>query len=571
MRQSWNLKSLYDEAHFDTFLLALRKQIFEFKKLESMEEKLLLAQELRLSIHQASSFANCLLAVDTNHKRAHSWESCLRSISCDLEKIWMEIDVDLLNMSDEEMKSLGETAIQFPLKERRDLAKLRLDVEQEQLICDLSVDGYHSWGHFYDSFIATLAFPLDGENLSAAQIATKITSSDRNLRNKALASYKEIYSKNAPIIARFLNHLAGFRLRVQENRSWQSAIDHPLLQNRMSIKTLNSMWEAVTNSRSTFVQYFKRKAEILEVEKLSWFDINAPLQCEQNNIPYESGVKFIIDQFAKVSPKMADFTKHAVDFNWIDSENRSGKKPGTAYFTFPFTKETRIFLTYTGTWNDIYILSNLLGHSFHCNQIHSLPELAQHYRRNVGEVSSTMSETIISKASIQLAKNHVEKIALLDNRICRSLQHLLDVQARYLFESRFIEKRKERYLGPEELNALMIEAQQECFSNSLSEYNPLLWTSKPHLFITDTPFYNFPYTFGQLLSAGIFERIKNDPAAFESTYIPLLHDSGMMTSEDLLKKHLAVDIEKPEFWQESVNAILKDVEEFIKLTTPAHL
>ncbi len=211
MRQTWNLKTLYDEAHFDTFLLALRKQIFEFKKLESMKEKLLLAQELRLSIHQASSFANCLLAVDTNHKRAHGWESCLRSISCDLEKIWMEIDVDLLNMSDAKIKSLGEPAIQFPLKERRDLAKLRLDVEQEHLISDLAVDGYHSWGHFYDSFIATLVFPLEGEDLSVAQIATKITSSDRNLREKALTSYKEIYNKNAPIIARSLNHLAGFK------------------------------------------------------------------------------------------------------------------------------------------------------------------------------------------------------------------------------------------------------------------------------------------------------------------------------------------------------------------------
>lgn len=571
MRQSWNLKTLYDEAHFDTFLLALHKQIFELKNLDSLEEKLLLAQELRLSIHQASHFANCLLVVDADHKRARGWESCLRSISGGLEKIWMEIDVDLLSMSDEEIKSLGEPAIHFPLKERRDLAKMRLDVDQEHLISDLAVDGYHSWGHFYDSFIATLAFPLDGEDLSVAQIETKLDSPDRSLREKAFFSYKEVYNSKTPIIAQFLNHLAGFRLKVYENRNWQSTIDDPLLQNRMSIKTLNSMWEAVTNSRPTFVQYFKRKAEIIGLEKLSWLDINAPLQYEQNSIPYETGVKFIIDQFAKVSPKMAAFTQHAVESNWIESENRSGKRNGSYYFTFPFTKETRIFSTYSGTWNDIYVLSNLLGHSFHCSQIHSLPELAQHYRTNVSEVASTMSESIISNASIQQAKNPEEKIALLDSRICRSLLYLLDVQSRYLFECRFIEKRKERYLGPEELNALMLEAQQECFSNSLSEYNPLFWASKWQFYVTDTPFYNFPYAFGHLLSAGIYERIKNDPAAFENIYIPLLRDSGMMTSEDLVKKHLGRDIEKPEFWQESIDTILKDVEEFLKLTTPAHL
>ena len=571
MRRSWDLKTLYDEAHFDTFLLALRKQIFELKKLDSLEEKLLLAQELRLSIHQASSFANCLLADDRDHKRARGWGSCLRSISSDLEKIWMEIDVDLLSMSDKEIDSLGEPAIQFPLKERRDLAKMRLDVEQEHLISDLAVDGYHSWGHFYDSFTATLTFPLDGECFSLAQIGPMLSSPDRNLREKAHLSYKKVYNSNAPIIAQFLNHLAGFRLKVYENRNWQSAIDDPLLQNRMSIKTLNSMWEAVTNSRPIFVQYFKRKAKILGLEKLSWTDLSIPLQSKQNSIPYETGVKFIINQFEKISPKMAVFARRAVESNWIDSENRPGKRQGAGYYIFPFTKETRIFLTYSGSWSDICNLSNLLGHSFHCSLISSLPELAQHYRRNVAEIASTMSETIIGNARIQQAKDQEEKIALLDNRICRSLIYLLDVQARYLFESRFIEKRKERYLGPEELNALMLEAQQECFSNSLAEYNPLLWAAKRNFYITDSPFYNFPYTFGHLLSASIYERIKNDPAAFENIYMPLLSDSGIMTSEDLVKKHLGRDIEEPEFWQESVDSVLKDVEEFLKLTTLAHL
>ncbi|MDX8430822.1 MAG: M3 family oligoendopeptidase [Candidatus Algichlamydia australiensis] len=569
MRQTWDLESLYDEEHFDTFLIALHKQIFKLEMLSSLEKRILLAQELRLSILQASSFAYALLSSNIHHKRARGWEAALTSISSELEKIWMEIDAELTNRSNEEIEELGEPAIYFPLKERRDLAKLKLSVEQEQLISDLSVDGYHSWGQFYKSFIATLTFPFRGKDLSAAQIANKLFSPDRSVRVEAFASYEKVYAKEAPIIAQFLNHLAGFRINVYEHRNWMSAVEDPLIHNRMSLKTLNSMWEAVTESRPVFAKFLMRKAELLGVDKLSWHDLEAPLLENQNEIPYEEGITFIIKQFEKISPKMADFARHAVESNWIETEDRPGKRQGAYFLSFPFTKETRIFMTYSGTVDNLYTLAHELGHCFHSHQVFSLPEMAQHYRKNVAEVASTMAEMIVAEASIERAKSKKEKIALLGYRASRSLAYLIHLQSRYLFESRFYEKRKEKYLSPDELNALMLEAQQECYSNSLSEYHPLLWASRLHFYLTDVPFYNFPYTFGCLFSFAIYRRIKKDPTAFEEAYIPFLHDTGMMSTEELAKKHFNIDIETPEFWREAVAATLRDVHEFLELTETA--
>jgi oligoendopeptidase F len=36
--------------------------------------------------------------------------------------------------------------------------------------------------------------------------------------------------------------------------------------------------------------------------------------------------------------------------------------------------------------------------------------------------------------------------------------------------------------------------------------------------------------------------------------------------EDLAKKHLGVDLTKPEFWRNAVGLAVKDVEEFLELT-----
>jgi oligoendopeptidase F len=100
----------------------------------------------------------------------------------------------------------------------------------------------------------------------------------------------------------------------------------------------------------------------------------------------------------------------------------------------------------------------------------------------------------------------------------------------------------------------------------LSDYHPLFWASKLHFFIDDVPFYNFPYTFGFLFSLGIYAQSMKQNGNFEETYISLLRDTGSMTTEDLVKKHLGADITQPDFWNQGLEIMAGDVEEFLRLT-----
>ena len=60
------------------------------------------------------------------------------------------------------------------------------------------------------------------------------------------------------------------------------------------------------------------------------------------------------------------------------------------------------------------------------------------------------------------------------------------------------------------IKELMVETQREVFGDTLIEggEDPLFWASKLHFFITDLSFYNFPYTFGFLLSTALFQEFK---------------------------------------------------------------
>lgn len=141
----------------------------------------------------------------------------------------------------------------------------------------------------------------------------------------------------------------------------------------------------------------------------------------------------------------------------------------------------------------------------------------------------------------------------------------MNIHARFLFETRFYEARKQGMVSSQRLNELMVEAQKEAYCNSLEEYDPNFWSSKLHFHITGVPFYNFPYTFGYLFSLGIYAYAKEKGGSFEDDYIALLRDTGRMTVEELAKKHLNADLTKPEFWESAIGLCVEDVKEFQRL------
>ncbi|PNB76702.1 oligoendopeptidase, partial [Pseudomonas sp. FW305-BF6] len=90
----------------------------------------------------------------------------------------------------------------------------------------------------------------------------------------------------ADYFAKILNHLAGFRLSVYKQRGWDHVLKEPLSINRMSQETLDAMWGAIIDNKAPFVEYLERKAKLLGVEKLSWYDLDAPVADTDSSVSY---------------------------------------------------------------------------------------------------------------------------------------------------------------------------------------------------------------------------------------------------------------------------------------------
>jgi oligoendopeptidase F len=525
-------------------------------------------------VSEAGSFVSCLGAQDQQDKKAvqlsgevTNLQAQIKSVSAEFEHLLRSTDDGVWKqwMEREEVRELS-----FVLNESREQAREKLNPELESFALELAVDGYHGWGEFYDTIVSHVQIPFDENGttvmLSAGQAANKLHDSSRDTRESMFHQWEETWTKAEDYCADTLNHLAGFRLKLYDRRGWKDILKEPLSINRMSQQTLDAMWNVIIDNKPVFVKYLERKAKILDVDKLSWADVEAPIGTVSGKVSYQEAAENIVKQFRTFSPKLAEFTEMAFDNEWIEAEDRPGKRPGGFCTSLSVSKETRIFMTFGGTASNVSTLAHELGHGYHQHLMNDLHVLNQDYAMNVAETASTFAEMIVGDALVKAATEAQEKLALLEEKIQKSIAFFMNIHSRFLFETRFYEKRKNGLVSAQELSQLMEEAQQEAFCGALSSYHPHFWAAKLHFYITDVPFYNFPYTFGYMFSTGLYVRAQQEGASFADKYDRLLQDTGMMSVEELALKHLGVDLGGPEFWQSAIDLCVADVNEFMEMT-----
>ncbi|MBB6632800.1 M3 family oligoendopeptidase [Cohnella thailandensis] len=529
-------------------------------------------QEANLRIRQADSFTACLTSQNTDDKRAAAWTEKVQTLSSRYSQASNLFDVKLSELPDDRWEKWvtaeERKEISFLLNERREAVREKLPPELEGLASELAINGYHGWGDHYSLIVSRIGIPWEengeAKKLSVGQASNKLSHPSQEVRDRMAARWEEAWTEQEDLAADVLNRLSGFRLKLYGKRGWDSVLQEPLRINRMSRETLESMWAAVEGSIEPLQKYLSVKAGLLGKEKLGWHDVGAPVGKQGESIAYGEAAKLIYEAFSQFSPSMAGLAERAFAERWIEVEDRAGKRPGGFCTDFPINRQTRIFMTYSGTMDNVSTLAHELGHAYHSSLVDGLAPFAQDYAMNVAETASTFAEAIVSDALLRKADGAAEKLALLNVRLESAVAFCMNIRARFLFETRFYEKRKEGMLEAEQIKQLMIEAQKEAYGDSLESWHPTFWASKLHFYITDVPFYNFPYSFGYLFSTGILAAAEKEGPSFNERYDALLKDTAVMTVEDLARKHLGVDLTKPDFWEAAVAKAVSDVELFAK-------
>lgn len=538
-----------------------------------------LREKIANGFSQCSSFLNALMSADVTDVDAKIRYGKLTSLSPIFQLSETILAKKFTEISDQDWSDLLTSdalkTVAFRLSEiRRDGNEL-LSEEAENIINTLSLDGLNAWSQHYDTLVATIEIPFTDEagnvqKLSAGQAFNKMMGDpDKKVRAALFATWENVWREKADLFADTLNHLDGFRLSTYKLHGTTDYLKQPLEYNRMSKATLDAMWGTIQKNKQPIVDFLTRKAQLFGKEKMEWQDQDAPIILDgmtERTFTYDEAAAFILDNFRKFSPKMADFAQMAFEKSWIEAEDRPGKRPGGYCTELPETQESRIFMTYSNSINEVATLAHELGHAFHSSVLWDIPRLNQDYAMNVAETASTFAELIVADATLKGATTKAEKINLLDAKMQNAIAMFMNIHARFIFENDFYTARQQGLVAPEKITEMMVAAQKEAYADGLAKYHPHFWAAKLHFFIDDVPFYNFPYTFGYLFSMGIYAQAMKSDGNFEDQYIALLRDTAAMTTEELAQKHLNVDLTKPDFWQAGIDMVLHDINDFMTLT-----
>lgn len=594
-KNTWNMDKVFpggsDSPAFYTKISALERQLDTFNenveqwdprddkpKFNAFSKILKDHESIRKGISEAGTFMSGLSSANVTDTLARTNLNLVANLSIRLQNILVVLQKKISAMSEEHFDQLirleNFKISAFPLQEIRQQSQKLLTTQEEELLNNLSIDGFQGWGDMYNELVATIQVPFKEDEkihyYSAGQAENVMNSEpDAEKRLEMLKSWEDTWAEKADLFAATLNHLAGFRLSNYKAHNRDDFMEVPLEYNRMKVDTLNAMWETISNNKGKIVEYFDRKAKLLDLNKLSWLDVTAAVNVgdfEEQKYTFDEAADFIIKNFETFSPKMAALSKRAFDEEWIEAEDRPGKRPGGYCANLPESEESRIFMTFSGSSDNVSTLAHELGHAFHSSVMRDLPILNQNYAMNVAETASTFAELIISDATIENANSEAEKINLLNEKISRGATMMMNIHARYLFEHEFYMARQKGIVSAERLSEMMLKAQKSAYENALEVYHPMFWASKLHFYSTGVPFYNFPYTFGYFFSLGVYARALETDGSFEDEYIALLRDTASMSTEDLAEKHLNVDLTKEDFWQKAIDQVHADVDEFLALT-----
>ncbi|HQU35765.1 MAG TPA: M3 family metallopeptidase, partial [Anaerolineales bacterium] len=284
----------------------------------------------------------------------------------------------------------------FGLKETRDQAKYLMSEAEEMLAAEMSLSGGNAFGKLQGTVTSQLSvdFELDGklQKLPMPALINLRSHPDEATRHRAYDAENQAWEGVKETLAATLNGVKGESNILWKRRGRKDALHAAIDFARMDRKTLDAMMGAMKDSFPMFRKYFKHKAKKLGKEKLAWWDIFAPLGKTDKVYSYDEARDFILKHFGEFSSDLHDMTATAFKNNWIDAEQRDGKRGGAFCMGVPAVKESRVLANFDGSFNQVSTLAHELGHAFHnyCAYKAGKTELQQNTPMTLAETASIM-------------------------------------------------------------------------------------------------------------------------------------------------------------------------------------
>jgi oligoendopeptidase F len=433
----------------------------------------------------------------------------------------------------------------------------QLSEVEEQLIIEKDQFGVNAWEELQSKWLNTRLFDVtvEGEKktLSYGEANGLLSHRDRATRESANRSIYGLLGKDGEIFSAALRSICNDWVTVSNRRKYTSPMESSLISNDTQQTVIDNLLVTIEEGAGKYRDYLQMKAKLMGLPKLGNHDIVAPLpDSPALKYSFEQAQALVTEAYSRFNPKYASAVKEMFQQRRIDATPRFGKRNGAFCASHYNGKSAYILQSFNGTLSDVFTLAHELGHATHdWYMSRNQTLLNTHVPSIVAETASIFGELLLTDLMLEGAKSDAERRAVLCLVLDEAGMTAFQVTARVWFEQAlYASIAKGEFLDYPTICRHWTAARNRIYGDAINWFPEMQaeWTMKPHYYMANYRFYNYPYVYAQMFVYALYERYLEEGASFAPKLIHAL-SAGSSVSPLGIGELVGLNVADPSFWR----------------------
>ncbi len=432
--------------------------------------------------------------------------------------------------------------------------------ELEKLTMSKDQNGVSAWSQLQGDWLGTRGFKItvDGveKTMPYGEIISLYQSPNRALRKEANRVVYDGLGRDDQLWASAIRSICGDHLQMCEWRKYPTPMTQSLIDNDVEQEAIDALMRTMEGNVSAYRRYLRLKARLMGLDKLGNWDIVAPLPgAPEKKYTWDESREEVVSAYRSFDEEWAGWVDEMYGRRHIDAEVRNGKRSGAFCASWLAGKSAWVLQSFNGQMGDVYTQAHELGHAVHA-YLGSRHQKPSNYEIGscVAETASVFGELLLTDRLLAEAKTKEERRAILATVLDEFGMAAYQVSARVFFEQSMYDAIKEgKFLDGETVSSLWTAGRDKIYGDAV-EWLPEMkweWTMKPHYYIPNYRFYNYPYVYAQLFVFALYRLYKEQGKEFVPKMKTLLA-AGSSRSPTELAKEVGFDVTSENFWRKGI-------------------
>jgi oligoendopeptidase F len=445
-----------------------------------------------------------------------------------------------------------------------------LSEPEEKILAEKVLSGSSAWTRLFEELTSAIEVQLpplgaEGEPSNgkvALDVAlSRLSLADREVRRSTAEAVTAALAPGLRTRAFLFNTLLVDKATDDRLRHYPHWLAARNLANEASDESVQALVQAVRGRYEIARRWYRLKAKLLGVERLSDYDRSAAVTEDEVSFPFARAREIVLDCYSSFSPELGTLAARFFDERHIDAPVRPGKRGGAFAASAVPSVFPYVLLNYTSRRRDVLTLAHELGHGVHFALAARQGIFQQNTALTLAETASVFGETIVFGRLLEEDTAPASRLALLAENLEDTIATVFRQVAMNGFEDLVHTERRDRgELSVERFGELWAQSQSEMFGDSVkvTEGYRSWWSYIPHFI--GSPGYVYAYAYGQLLALSVYERYEQAGRELVPRYLELLAAGGSRSPEEL-GQIVGVDLADPGFWEAGLDLVERQLQE----------